>query len=113
MGRGGAPALRQVPYTACNPSHFAAFGVWNLAAGHLRMRDAMVGSMIVGLIICALCYAAVTQSAAERYPDRNAGTSLLIWRDIARADRYAPSRDTHVTAAYRDGWRAGWHAARP
>ena len=32
------------------------------------MRDAMVGSVIGGLVICALSWAVVAQSASERYP---------------------------------------------
>jgi hypothetical protein len=42
------------------------------------MRDAAVGSMIGGLIICALSYAVVAQSASERHPLRSRHPSHQI-----------------------------------
>jgi len=80
------------------------------------MRDAMVGTVVGALIIAVLSYAAVAQSASERYPDHKARTSLLVWRDLAWADRDAsrdvPPGGAGLREAYRDGYRAGWQAAR-
>ena len=42
------------------------------------MRDAAVGSMIGGLIICALSYAVVAQSASQRHPLRSQHPSHQI-----------------------------------
>jgi hypothetical protein len=64
------------------------------------MRDVVVGSMVGGLIICALSYAAVAQSASERYPDRSPRFCLL---SHACSGRYAPPKGADMNQAYRAG----------
>jgi hypothetical protein len=52
------------------------------------MRDATVGSMIGGLIICALSWAVVAQSASERHPPSQQRSSAQSSWDIWLAARH-------------------------
>jgi hypothetical protein len=52
------------------------------------MRDATVGSMIGGLIICALSWAVVAQSASERHPASHQRSSAQSSQDVWLAARH-------------------------
>jgi hypothetical protein len=104
------------------------------------MRDMIIGTVVGGLIICGLSYAAVAQSAYERYPDSsqyqrypdqrypdqnapaysyppaNSYSSGTYPNQQYQGSQYQtrtpPPTNAALDQAYRDGYRAGYWVGR-